>query len=108
MDSIGLIGSLLASGNYTFMKIITTSLNHHMANSMLNAGGNFTFAYINGIYAITSSTLGVSPLIFNIIMAPNCNTNYTGIPSSNKNNFVRFSSTDSDMRKYPLKSAPLL
>ena len=91
MDSIGLIGSLLTGGNYTLMKIITTSLNHRMADNTLNAGGNFTFAYINGIYAVSNSD-GVLPVIFNIIMAPNCDTSYTGIPSDN-NNYVRFKST---------------
>ena len=73
------------------MKIFTTSLNHRMADNTLNAGGNFTFAYINGIYAV-STTDSILPVIFNIIMAPNCDTSYTGIPADN-NNYVRFKST---------------
>ena len=92
MDSIGLIGSLLANGNYTLMKIITTSLNHRMASNTLNVGGNFTFACINGIYAVSNTSDGILPVIFNIIMAPNCDTSYTGIPADN-NNYVRFKST---------------
>lgn len=91
MDSIGLIGSLLASGNYTLMKIFTTSLNHRITDRTLSAGGNFTFAYINGICAVPNSA-SVLPVTFNIIMAPNCDTTYTGIPC-NTNNYARFSST---------------
>ena len=92
MDSIGLIGSLLVGGNYTLMKIFTTSLNRRMANNTLNAGGNFTFAYINGIYAARSGTVGIVPIALNFIMAPNCDTSYAGIPSD-WDNYVHFSST---------------
>lgn len=91
MDSIGLIGSLLANGNYTLMKITTTPLNHRIAVNTLNAGGNFTFACINGIYAVSNND-SILPVIFNIIMAPNCDTSYTGIPADT-NNYVRFKST---------------
>ena len=93
MDSIGLVGSLLAGGNYTLMKIFTTSLNRRTTDRTLSAGGNFTFACINGIYAVpnndASNTL---PITFNFIMAPNCDASYTGIPCTTSN-YAHFSSS---------------
>ena len=92
MDSIGLVGSLLAGGNYTLMKIFTTSLNDSISNITLNAGGNFTFACINGIYAVSLNNNGISPATFNIIMAPNCDATGTGIPCTTTD-YAHFSST---------------
>ena len=93
MDSIGLVGSLLAGGNYTLMKIFTTSLNRRTTDRTLSAGGNCTFACISGIYAVPNNDASnILPITFNFIMAPNCDASYTGIPCSS-NNYAEFSST---------------
>lgn len=90
MDALGLVASLISNGKYDLLKIGTTSANYRDSEFTLTASKNFVFALITGVLGYIDSPSSVSNLC--ILVAPNTDKTYCGIPTSSTG-YIRLSST---------------
>lgn len=90
MDALGLAASLISNGKYDLLKIGTTSANYRDSNFTLSASKNFVFALITGALGFIDSPSSATNLC--ILVAPNTDEKYCGIPTSSSA-YIGFSST---------------
>lgn len=90
MDALGLVASLISNGKYDLLKIGTTSANYRDFEFTLTASKNFVFALITGTLGYIDSPSSVTNLC--ILVAPNTDTTYCGIPTSSTG-YIMLSST---------------
>ena len=90
MDALGLVASLISNGKYDLLKIGTTSANYRDSKFTLTASKNFVFALITGVLGFIDSPSSTSNLC--IMVAPNTDEKYCGIPTSSSA-YIGFSST---------------